>query len=625
MPPIPHRLPDRLAGLDLPADLAGMSPEELADLSDDIRDYLVTIMSETGGHLSPNLGVVELTIALHRAFDSPEDAIIWDVGHQAYVHKILTGRADRFPELRRDFGLSGYPSREESDHDWVENSHASTSLSYALGLSLSDRAGYTIAVIGDGALTGGMAYEALNHIAQVRPEKLIIVLNDNGRSYAPTVGGLAKHLTRLRLDRHYESTKKAIGSGLRHLPFVGEQADETARRIKESVKQMLQPSTFFDVLDLKYAGPIDGHDLPLLEETFHRAREIDEPVVIHVVTDKGRGYGPAIEDERDKLHGVGKFDIATGAPTLRQVYYTDVFGEALAHAAERADDIVAVTAAMESSTGLSPMAISHPDRVFDVGISEQHAVTFAAGLAMAGRRPVVCIYSSFLQRAFDQVMLDVAMHDLNVTFVLDRAGVTGPDGASHHGVFDLSYLRMIPGMSIAAPANETELCALLETALAHDGPVAVRFPKGTAASIPALPVPEVGFGEWEVIDRGDDVLLLASGKPVEAATKAAAALSETGVSSTVVNARWVKPMDARLVEWAAAHDLVVTIEDNVGIGGFGAGVLEQLAPHGLAGRVRTLGVPDRFLRFGNQARILDELGLGADAITERVRSFLAEA
>ena len=528
-------------------------------------------------------------------------------------------------ELRRDGGLSGYPSREESEHDWVENSHASTSLSYALGLALSSREGYTIAVIGDGALTGGMAYEALNHIAQVRPERLIIVLNDNGRSYAPTVGGLAKHLARLRLDPHYESTKKAIGSGLRHLPWVGERADETARRVKESVKQMLSPSTFFDVLELKYAGPIDGHDIPLLEQTFTRAREIHEPVIIHVVTEKGRGYAPAIEDERDKLHGVGTFDIATGAPTRSQVSYTDVFERALTYAADTRPDVVAVTAAMESSTGLGAMAARYPDRVYDVGISEQHAVTFAAGLAMGGLRPVVCIYSSFLQRAFDQVMLDVAMHQLPVTLVLDRAGVTGPDGPSHHGVFDISYLRMIPNLAIAAPGSEIELCALLEAALDHDGPVAIRFPKGAVAALPALPAPAVAFGEWEVVRQGEDVLLLATGKMVEAAAKAAARLSESGVAATVVNARWIKPMDPRLAEWAAAHDLVVTIEDNVRAGGFGAGVLEALSPSGLAGRVRMLAVPDHFLRFGNQATILAELGLDADAVADTVRQLLAKA
>ncbi len=625
MPPKQHSLSERLTRLDLPGDLADTSTEELYELAAEIRDYLVTIMSETGGHLSPNLGVVELSIALHRQFDSPRDALIWDVGHQAYVHKILTGRADRFPELRRDFGLSGYPSREESEHDWVENSHASTSLSYALGMALSGRDGHTVAVIGDGALTGGMAYEALNHIAQVRPERLIVILNDNGRSYAPTVGGLARHLSLLRVDRHYESTKKAIGSGLRHLPWLGEQADETARRLKESVKQMLQPSTFFDVLELKYTGPIDGHDIELLEETLERAKELREPVVIHVVTEKGRGYRPAIEDEKDKLHGVGKFDIATGEPMLSQLSYTDVFAAALADAADRRPEVVAVTAAMESSTGLSPMAARHSDRVYDVGISEQHAVTFAAGLAMGGRRPVVCIYSSFLQRAFDQVMLDVAMHRLPVTFVLDRAGVTGPDGASHHGVFDLSYLRMVPGLAIAAPANEMELCALLESALDHDGPVAIRFPKGSAATLPDMPLAPTPFGEWEIVTQGEDVLLLAAGKPVEAAAKAAASLSEAGISTTVVNARWVKPMDPRLANWAARHDLVVTIEDNVRTGGFGAGVLESLSADGLAGKVRTLAIPDRFLRFGNQSKILEELGLDAGSIADTVRRLVAEA
>ncbi len=618
MPFEDHKLLDLLADRDLPGDLARLDADELAELADAIRHYLITTLSRTGGHLSPNLGVVELTLALHRSFDSPHDAIIWDVGHQAYVHKILTGRADRFPELRVDGGLSGYPSRDESDHDWVENSHASTSLSYAMGLACSGRPGYVVAVIGDGALTGGMAHEALNHIAHARPERLIIVLNDNGRSYAPTVGGLAQHLARLRLDSHYESTKRAIGSGLRRLPLVGEQADELARRLKESLKQILVPSTFFDVLELKYTGPIDGHDIELLERTFEQARVLDEPVVIHVVTDKGRGYEPADSDERDKLHAIGKFDVTTGEPVLRQVSYTDVFEAALARAADARPDLVAVTAAMESSTGLGAMATRYPGRVHDVGISEQHAVTFAAGLAMAGLRPVVCIYSTFLQRAFDQVMMDVAMHGLNVTFVLDRAGVTGPDGASHHGVFDLSYLRMIPGLAVATPGNEIELCGLLETALDHGGPVAIRFPKGTVAAAPELPAPKVPFGTWDMVSHGEDVLLLAAGRMVEPASKAAARLAEDGISCSVVDARWVKPMDERLAEWASRHSHVVTVEDNVAIGGFGAGVLERLAPAGLAGKVRTLAVPDEFLRFGSAAAILGDLGLDADGIVASV-------
>ncbi len=621
MPDDPDLL-DLLENLDLPGDLGGLDPDQLAVLADAIRRYLVDVMSETGGHLSPNLGVVELTLALHRVFDSPDDAIIWDVGHQAYVHKILTGRADRFPTLRQDGGLSGYPSREESPHDWVENSHASTSLSYGMGMATAGRNGSTVVVIGDGALTGGMAHEALNHIAHSRPARLVIVLNDNGRSYAPTVGGLARHLARLRLDPHYESTKRAIGSRLRRIPGIGEFADETARRIKESIKQMLSPSTFFDVLELKYAGPIDGHDLALLERTLARAKGFDEPVVIHVVTDKGKGYQPAIADERDKLHGVGRFDVATGEPMLRQITYTDVFETALADVALRHPDVVAVTAAMESSTGLGAMAVEFPERVHDVGISEQHAVTFAAGLAMAGLHPVVCIYSTFMQRAFDQVMMDVALHGLPVTFVLDRAGITGPDGSSHHGVFDLSFLRTVPGLAIAAPANATELCGMLETAVTHDGPVAIRFPKGAVTSSPELPVAPVPFGEWEELSHGEDVALLANGRMVEAASKAAGRLAEAGISCTVVNARWIKPLDPRLDEWSATHRHVVTIEDNVTIGGFGAAVLEHLAPSGAAGKVRVLGVPDRFVRFGSPGSILAELGLDADGIVASVGAML---
>ena len=612
----------RLAGLDLPGDLAGLDPEQLSGLTEAIRSYLVEMMSRTGGHLSPNLGVVELTLALHRVFRSPEDAIIWDVGHQAYVHKILTGRAGRFDTLRQDGGLSGYPSREESEHDWVENSHASTSLSYGMGMATAGRTGHTVVVVGDGALTGGMAHEALNHIAHARPRRLIIVLNDNGRSYAPTVGGLAKHLARLRLDPHYESTKRAIGSRLRRLPGIGEFADETARRIKESIKQMLSPSTFFDVLELKYAGPIDGHDLALVERTLERAKSFDEPVVVHVVTDKGRGYQPAIADERDKLHGVGSFDVETGEPILRQTSYTDVFETALADVARRHPDVVAVTAAMESSTGLGAMAGEFPERVHDVGISEQHAVTFAAGLAMAGLRPVVCIYSTFLQRAFDQVMMDVALHGLPVTFVLDRAGVTGPDGSSHHGVFDLSFLRMIPGLAVAAPANAAELCGMLETAVTHDGPVAIRFPKGAVTAHPELPATPVPFGEWEMLSHGEDVALLANGRMVEAASKAAGRLAEAGISCSVINARWVKPLDPRLAEWAETHRHVVTVEDNVVSGGFGAAVLELLAATGAAGKVRVIGVPDRFIRFGSPGAILAELGLDADGIVASVRDIV---
>src|SRR6266481_5394101 len=413
-----------LETINSPADLRALDQPHLSQLAEEVRAFLVEQTSRTGGHLSPNLGVVELTFALHRVFDSPKDAIVWDTGHQAYVHKIVTGRARDFVRLRQAGGLSGYPSRKESEHDLVENSHASTSLSYALGIAearLRKRTnGFVVAVIGDGALTGGMAYEALNQI---------IVINDNGRSYAPTVGGLARHLSQLRIDPRYERVKVEISRLLRDLPLVGSTADQAAYRVKESLKQLLQPSTVFESLGIKYAGVVDGHDEAELEAVFARAKKLREPVVVHVVTEKGHGYGPAVEDEIDKLHGVGAFDPLTGRPRSTDLTYTDVFGEALMDAATRRPEVCAITAAMASSTGLLNFAKEFPDRFFDVGICEQHAVTFAAGLAMAGMRPVVCIYSTFLARAFDQTVMAVALHKLPVVFVIDRAGVTGPDGS----------------------------------------------------------------------------------------------------------------------------------------------------------------------------------------------------
>jgi 1-deoxy-D-xylulose-5-phosphate synthase len=608
-----------LEQINQPSDLLRLDEHELAELAEEIRAHLVRSLADTGGHLSPNLGAVELTLALHRTFDSPHDKLVWDVGHQTYVHKLVTGRHD-FSRLRQDDGLSGYPSRSESPHDLVENSHASTSISYALGLvrARTDDS-HVVAIIGDGALTGGMAYEALNHVAHTKPAGLIIVVNDNGRSYGPTVGGLAEHLSRLRVDRRYEDAKQALGSLLRRLPVVGDFAEETAVRLKESLKELLTTMTFFDVLGLKYTGPIDGHDIALLEETFERAKGFDEPVVIHVVTEKGRGYQPAIDDERDKLHGVGRFDPATGrAISTGDVSWTAAFGAALADEASRREDVVAITAAMESSTGLSALAEMDPDRVIDVGISEQHAVTLAAGLALGGKRPVVSIYSTFLQRAFDQVVMDAAMHHLPVVFVLDRAGVTGPDGASHHGVFDLSYLRMVPGLVVGAPADSQELAGMLSSALDHDGPVAIRYPRGACTGLPDLPATPVEIGRWERLTDGTDVLVLATGKMVEAAHKAAGILDSEGISATVVNARWVKPMDPRLPGWAGAHRHVVTVEDNVRSGGFGAGVAEALSAAGVSTPLTILGVPDAFLRFGSQSAILAELGLDADGIAASI-------
>ncbi len=609
-----------LETINSPEDLRRLDQSQLAQLAQEVRAFLVEQTSRSGGHLSPNLGVVELTFALHRVFESPKDAIVWDTGHQAYVHKIVTGRAKDFARLRQAGGLSGYPSRQESEHDLVENSHASTSLSYALGIAEArlrkKKAGHVVAVIGDGALTGGMAYEALNQIAHLQPPNLIIVINDNGRSYAPTVGGLARHLSQLRIDPRYERIKVEISRLLSGLPLVGSTADQAAYRVKESLKQLLQPSTVFESLGIKYAGVVDGHDEAELEAVFARAKKLREPVVVHVVTEKGHGYGPAVEDEIDKLHGVGAFDPLTGRPRSTDLTYTDVFGEALMDAATRRPEVCAITAAMASSTGLLNFAKEFPDRFFDVGICEQHAVTFAAGLAMSGMRPVVCIYSTFLARAFDQTIMDVALHKLPVVFVIDRAGVTGPDGSSHHGVFDLSYLRLIPNLRVAAPADATELCALLETALDLDGPIAIRYPKGPVPATPDLPVEPLPVGRWEERRKGSDAAIFAVGRMVEVATEAAERLALQGVECTVVNARWIKPIDPRIVDWARRHPVVLTVEDNVGAGGFGGAVLEALAPHGLAGRVRNLALPDQFLPQGKAADILRANGLDAAGIAQ---------
>lgn len=616
-----------LEAIHSPADVRRLTHSQLAELAQEIRAFLIEHVTRTSGHLSPNLGVVELTLALHRTFDSPQDLLVWDTGHQAYVHKLLTGRAEAFDTLRQPGGLSGYPSRSESEHDVIENSHASTSLSYALGLAEAKlrrgEDGHVVAIIGDGALTGGMAYEALNQIAHLQPPNLLVVLNDNGRSYAPTVGGLAQHLQQLRLDPRYDRLRTEIDQRLRELPALGSTAHEAVRRAKESVKQLVQRTTVFDGLGLVYLGPVDGHDIIALEDLLTRSRRRPAPSVLHVMTEKGRGYEPAIDDETDKLHQVSaQSDPLTGKPRETELTYTDVVGQALLSAAARRPETVAITAAMASSTGLLDFAREFPERFFDVGICEQHALTFATGLALGGRRPVVCVYSTFLQRAFDQLMMDVALHRVPVVFLIDRAGVTGPDGSSHHGVFDLSYLRMVPGLTIAAPADATELCALLETALDLDGPIAIRYPKGTAPATPDLPVEPIPVGRWEELREGTDAAILAVGRMVEVAQVAADRLAEQGISCGVVNARWVKPMDPRLESFARRYPVLLTAEDNVRSGGFGAAVLEALAPAGLAGRVRVAALPDGFLPHGKPAELLAEHGLDPDGLAGAVRAAL---
>ncbi len=602
-----------------PADLRRLSPEQCRRLAQEIRSFLVEKVSHTGGHLGPNLGMVEVTMALHRVFDSPRDLLVFDTGHQAYVHKIITGRKLDFDNLRQSGGMSGYPSRAESPHDLVENSHASTGLSYALGLAQARRRrgerGKVAVVVGDGSLTGGMAYEALNNIGTLRPD-LVIVLNDNGRSYAPTVGGLANHLARIRLNPRYEAAKTGIGDFLSSLPAFGEPAHEMARRLKTGMKQLVTDHVFFEDLGIKYSGPIDGHDLAAVEGALRMASQLPGPVVVHVVTDKGRGFSPAEEDLVDKFHGVGAFDISTGKIHGSGPSYTDVFEEALLELAQEDPKVVAITAAMASSTGLLKFAERFPDRFYDVGIAEQHAVTFAAGLAMGGLHPVVCIYSAFLKRAFDQVMYDVGMHHLPVTLILDRAGVTGPDGSSHHGMFDLSYLRLVPNLVVSSPKDSGELGRLLATALRHDGPFSIRYPRGAAGEhqLDIRPLPRLN---WEVVHEGGaDVLICATGKMVAVAANSLPLLRTAGISATVVNARFLKPVDPRLASWATAHRAVVTVEDNTVRGGLGSAVLEELAAAGVLRPLRQVGLPDRFLPHGAQAELLAEYGLTAEGVAE---------
>jgi 1-deoxy-D-xylulose-5-phosphate synthase len=616
-----------------PSDLRHLSGDQLVELAAEIRDFLVQAVAARGGHLGPNLGVVELTIALHRAFDSPTDRIIWDTGHQAYVHKLLTGRQADFANLRTFGGLSGYPSRSESPHDVIENSHASTSLGYALGLAEARRAGHgegrVVAVVGDGSLTGGVALEALNLIGHRKPD-MLVVLNDNGRSYQPTVGGLAGHLAPLRLHPGYEILKKGVEETLGRVPLVGEGMVEAAKRVKEGAKALVAPRVVFEDLGWQYAGPVDGHDLAALDKAIDHTSRVPGPVLLHVITQKGHGYPPAEQHEEDKLHSPsGAFDPETGRPLPSsgdEVQLTQVFGQALLEEARRHPELVAISAAMLGPTKLTVMAAEFPDRVYDVGIAEQVGVTMAAGLALQGLRPVCAIYSTFLQRAFDQVMMDVALHRLPVIFAVDRSGITGPDGSSHHGVYDVSYLRQIPNMVIASPRDGTELRRALATAIAHTaGPFAIRFPgKATTPKVTVSgPVRKMKLGAWDVRSRGKDVLLLGLGNLGVACEEAARLLRQAGIGVTLVDPRWVKPLDPRLGPVAGAHRLVVTVEDNVLAGGFGSAVAEVLADEEVATPLLRLGIPDRFLPHGKRELLLAELGLDAGGIAERVRKALS--
>ncbi|WP_411284853.1 1-deoxy-D-xylulose-5-phosphate synthase [Lapillicoccus sp.] len=619
-----------LDSIDGPDDLKTISPADIPALAQEIRDFLVTSVSRTGGHLGPNLGVVELTIAIHRVFDSPHDTVVFDTGHQSYVHKLLTGRQD-FGGLRTRGGLSGYPSRDESEHDVVENSHASTSLSWADGIAKArrltgQRDRHTVAVIGDGALTGGMAWEAINNIAADKDLPLVIVVNDNERSYAPTTGGLADHLATLRTTRGYETFLDWGKSTLSRTPVIGGVMYGAVHGMKKGIKDIVAPQGMFEDLGLKYLGPIDGHDEPAVESALRKARSFGGPVLVHVLTQKGRGYDPARNDEADRFHAVDKINPETGLPLqIKGRIWTDEFSDALLDVAQDRDDVVAITAAMLIPVGLRTFAERYPDRVFDVGIAEQHAVTMASGLAFGGLHPVVCVYATFLNRAFDQLLMDCALHRAGVTFILDRAGVTGTDGASHNGMWDMSVTGLVPGLHLCAPRDARELTrALAEAVDIDDAPSVIRFSK---QNLPA-PLPAVRTaGTVDVLlepgpDTSVDLLLVGLGEMATTAMSVADKLTAQGRTTRVVDPRWCLPVSDDLVGLARNAGAVAVIEDNLVIGGVGSQVGQALRDAGLHLPVHLHGIPKQFLAHASRGEVLEEIGLTPDAIADQLAAAL---
>ena len=612
-----------------PHDVRRLTTQELDELATEIRTFLVDQVSRTGGHLGPNLGVVELTIALHRVFESPRDTLVFDTGHQAYVHKLLTGRRD-FSELRRRGGMSGYPSRAESEHDVVENSHASTALSWADGIAKarelrgeSDR--HTVAVIGDGALTGGMAWEALNNIAAGVDRRLVVVVNDNGRSYAPTIGGLAQHLDTLRTTQGYESVLSWGKSTLRRSGPPGRLAYDALHGLKKGIKDVVAPQGMFEDLGLKYIGPVDGHDEQAVERALRRARAFGGPVIVHVITEKGRGYTPAEQDVADRFHAVGRIHPETGLPLAPSRFgWTSVFADEIVRIGRRRPDVVAITAAMLQPVGLAPFAAEFPDRVFDVGIAEQHAATSAAGMAYAGLHPVVAVYATFLNRAFDQVLMDVALHRAGVTFVLDRAGITGDDGASHNGMWDLAMLSIVPGLRLAAPRDEPTLRAALRQAVdVDDAPTVVRYPKGTMGD-PIEAVEDVDGVDVLARHEGDGrrVLVVGIGSMAGTALAVGELLAADGTAVTVVDPRWALPVPAALVKLVGEHDHVVTIEDGLVDGGIGALLAQRSREANVLTPVQSFGIPATFLDHATRDEIVDELRLGPHDVAADVLAAL---
>jgi 1-deoxy-D-xylulose-5-phosphate synthase len=619
-----------LETINSPDDLKKLDVEQLRMLAEEIRRFLLESLSKTGGHLASNLGCVELSIALHYCFNSPEDRIVWDVGHQAYTHKILTGRRDRFPTQRQYKGLSGFPKRCESPHDAFGTGHSSTSISAGLGMAAaSDLKGLdnrVIAVIGDGSLTGGIAFEALNQAGHLH-KNLIVILNDNEMSISKNVGAFGAFVSRKLTGGYYRELKKEMQGLLGHIPAIGSNILKFARKAENSLKGFLTPGMLFEALGFDYIGPIPGHDLPQLIEIMRNARSMEGPILIHVMTTKGKGYEPA-ERTPDQFHGVGPFDLATGKGTAGKpgaASYTGVFGETMVQLAAEDKRIVAITAAMPDGTGLTPFARAYPDRFFDVGIAEQHGLTFAAGLAAEGFRPVAAIYSTFVQRAYDQVFHDICLQKLPVSLALDRAGLVGDDGPTHHGVFDLSYLRHLPELTVMAPKDENELRHMLKTAIASDRPIAMRYPRGAGYGVTMdqeLKVLTLGVGEQ--LESGEDVSIVAIGSTVYPALDAARRLRERGIRATVVNARFVKPLDKTLIlEVALRTGNLVTVEENALQGGFGSAVLELLASEGVYNvKVKRIGIPDRFIEHGSQAQLRKDLGLDGEGIAATIEAFL---
>lgn len=617
--------------IEKPEDVKALTVRELEQLASELRHFIIDTVSQNGGHLAPNLGTVELTLALYSVFSFPGDKLVWDVGHQAYTHKILTGRRDAFKTLRKKGGITGFPNRSESVYDAFGVGHASTSISAALGMALARDAkgekNQVIAVIGDGALTGGESFEALNNAGDLGT-KLIVILNDNEMSIDANVGAMSEYLSRIRIAPQYARAKRDMGSLLMSIPHIGDKVYKTASHLKDGVRSVLVPGSLFEEMGFHYIGPIDGHNIGLLEEVLASAKEMEGPVLIHIHTVKGKGYKPA-EQAPDKFHGVGCFDPSTGKSAKKAgcaPSYTSVFSKALIDLAKDRPDILAITAAMPSGTGLKAFGQAYPKRFFDVGIAEEHAMTLAAGMAAAGMHPVIALYSTFAQRAYDQLIHDVCLQNLPVTLCLDRAGLVGEDGPTHHGVFDLSYLRQMPNMCVMAPKDEEELRHMLATAIAIEGPAAVRYPRGAGLGVPLTDSLEtLPVGKAEVLQEEGDIAFLAVGTMVEKAKEAAAILKEEGIEAAVVNMRFIKPLDTELLgEMARTKKLLITAEENVLAGGFGSAVAEYLADHGIEVPLLRFGIPDRFIEQGTRRELLSLCGLQPDEMAERIRERLSQ-